>query len=168
MPQVPIPGFEMYRVSDTGHVFNFDGRPMTISQNNTGNYYVRLTGEDGIQKSRSVALLVATAFVERPSERFNTPIHKDGDPSNNKATNLLWRPRWYAVRYLMQFRTPDGPIAYEHPIFAIDEPKRVFDNMRDLVTTEGLLAEDVLYSIRSGTPVWPGYKIYDALPLDDD
>ena len=61
---------------------------------------------DQEQYKRSVALLVAKAFLKQPSEFFDTPINLNGDRLDNQVINLMWRPRWFAIKYNRQFREP--------------------------------------------------------------
>jgi hypothetical protein len=99
-----IPGFPHYVVSDLGRVINkrFD-REMTRSHNAYGDPSVGMIGADNIQKRRTVKLLVADAFVERLGYPFDTPIVLDGDRENLVASNIVWRPRWFAIEYIRQF-----------------------------------------------------------------
>lgn len=138
--------FPNYSVSDTGLVRNEDtGNYMTLHVNQRGIVNVSFNRR-GEQHKRSVSVLVATAFVKTArSLTFDTPINLDGDRSNNNASNLLWRPRWYATEYFRQFKTRIRS--------GIDEPveelksKDVFDSSWDAAVTLGLLDSEIVNSV---------------------
>jgi hypothetical protein len=113
--------------------------------------------KDGVQRHRSVPLLVAKAFVPRMhSVAFDTPINLDGNRHNNAAWNLMWRPRWFAVKYNQQFRHP-----YSHPIMELIEDiatGEVSNNSFECSMQYGLLEEDLVLSIENRTYVWPTYQ----------
>lgn len=99
--------FPDYAISDLGEVHNIKtGMPRKTSINQQGIVKISLyVGRELI--TRSVAVMVAEAFVEGQTEFFNTPIHLDGDRENCRADNLMWRPRWFAVQYHRQFQSPE-------------------------------------------------------------
>src|SRR4051794_2006535 len=100
-----IPDFPGYSVSNMGRVRNDDTRRiMALSRNQYGILYVGLTyGRE--QFKRSVAVLVADHFLPTfESDAFDTPIHLNGDRSDCRAENLMWRPRDFAIRFHKQFR----------------------------------------------------------------
>jgi NUMOD4 motif len=151
-----IRGFPGYSVSDYGRIqADKSGRILRQSENQYGLAQVGMM-KNGEQKHRSVPLLVASAFMERPYEAFDTPINLDGDRHNNHVNNLLWRPRWFAVKYNRQFRYP-----YEYPIDApIEDVKTgmVSENSFECCKDYGLLEEDLVLSILNRTYVWPTYQ----------
>jgi hypothetical protein len=95
-----------YSVSTHGRVRNDDtGRMMTLMVNQRGIVNVGLT-RSRQQQRLSVAVLVADAFVPRPiRESFNSPINLNGDRFDNRVENLLWRPKWFAIKYFQQFKS---------------------------------------------------------------
>lgn len=95
-----IAGFDQYKVSSLGRVLRIrDERLMSLSFNQQGIAFVSLTAR-GKQHSKAVAPLVAEAFLDDPEDPcWNTPIHLNGDRSDARAENLMWRPRWYAIYY---------------------------------------------------------------------
>lgn len=148
-----IRGFRDYSVSNTG-LIRFDKRDRLLSQyeNQYGVVCVGLM-LDGVQRHRSVPLLVARAFLPGRRGPFDTPINLDGDRHNNHVENLAWRPRWFAVKYNKQFRAP-----YSYPIHAPVKnlsTGEVFDNSLDACKHYGLLEEDLVQSILNRTVVWP-------------
>lgn len=154
-----IDEFPGYSVSDCGRVRNDEnGRIMAILMNQHGVANVGLT-KGRVQYKRSVALLVATAFMTpHPQEKFDTPINLDGDRLNNNVENLLWRPRWFAVRYHNQF---------ESPVCGIRQPlqdsktKEVYDSSWHAAISCGLLDRDIYLSILNRTYVWPTYQFFE-------
>lgn len=96
--------FPDYAVSDEGEVANIrSGMPRQLSMNQQGIAKISLYKNRRELHTRSVAVLVAEAFVEREYELFDTPIHLNGDRQDCRAANLLWRPRWFAIRFHRQF-----------------------------------------------------------------
>lgn len=157
---VPVMGFPGYSINRLGQVSrDSTGRLLVPRYNQYGVPYVGLM-RDWQQCSRSLPLLVARAFLPRPSSIFKTPIQIDGDRSNCRVENLMWRPRWYAVLYNRQF---EGD-RYEHPI---EEPVREvasgerFPNSLAAACRFGLLEREVVLSIVNRTPAWPTYQHFE-------
>jgi hypothetical protein len=156
---VPIRGFPGYSVNPLGQVRNDStDRILNTRINQYGVPYVGMMREFR-QCIRSLPLLVATAFLPEPNEIFDTPINLDGDRSNCAANNLMWRPRWYAVRYVNQFKD-----LYDHPILApirAQETEEVFDNSLGAACRYGLLEYEVVMSVHNKTPTWPTYQTFE-------
>jgi len=148
--------FPDYSVSNWGRVrTDKTGRILVLSLNQYGLLQVGLM-RDGKQWHRSVPLLVAKAFIPQFSGPFDTPINLDGNRLNNHIDNLVWRPRWFAIKYNQQFRYP-----YAHPILepVIDlKTLVVSENSFECAREYGLLEEDVVLSISNRTYVWPTYQ----------
>lgn len=151
-----ISGFTGYSVSTFGRVRNeWDGRIMTPLVNQQGVVHVGLT-KNRVQHKRVVSRLVGEAFIVRPQlEAFDTLINLDGDRLNNRVDNLLWRPRWFAVKYFSQFRNPNCGI--RTPIQDL-ESGEMFDTSWDAAIKYGLLELDIFKATLNGTPVWPTYQ----------
>lgn len=149
----PIPSFPNYSVSSEGYVRNDEsGRRMTMMVNQTGIVHVGLT-KNHIQYKRAVAPLVADSFVKnRFDASFNCPINLDGDRFNNRAANLVWRPRWFATKYFQQLAE-----AHFDDLYPIEElnSREQFETPWDAVIKYGLLQIDILLSVCNGTMVWP-------------
>jgi hypothetical protein len=157
-----ITEFPNYSVSDTGFVRNEDtGYVMTGLRNQRGIVHVGLT-RDRVLFKRSVSRLVAEAFIAIPAidtdGTFDTPINLDGDRSNNHVDNLMWRPRWFAMKYRAQFEGK-RKISLNRPIELI-ETKEVYSNSWHAATTLGLLDYEILMSIVKNTYVWPLYRCF--------
>lgn len=106
-----IPEFPNYQVSNLGRIYNRHvGKFVAISFTGDGYAKINLFGPDGKKYTRSVAKLVASAFVEPPNleySRFNADhvVFLDGNLRNLAADNLVWRPRWLAWSYREQMTT---------------------------------------------------------------
>jgi hypothetical protein len=152
----PIKNFDNYSVSDHGHVRSERSeRILALSENQFGVLYVGMV-RNGTQYHRSVPLLVARAFIPNSLEAFDTPINLDGNRSNNHVDNLVWRPRWFAIRYNQQFRIPYlSPI--DLPIEDVKTGERS-SNSFECAKRYGLLESDLVLSITHNTIVWPTYQ----------
>ncbi len=117
---------------------------------------------DGLQFHRSVPLLVAQAFLTHPFLSFDTPINLDGDRYNNAVSNLMWRPRWFAIAYNRQFKEAFSD-AIEAPIMDMGHPTVVFANSFVCATHFGLLEKDLVLSILNRTYVWPTYQEFGVI-----
>lgn len=152
-----IRSFPGYSVSDLGRVRNdVTGRLMTLLQNQHGVLQVGLT-KNLTQHRRAVAKLVATAFLQEPPAEFDTPINLDGDRSHNVVENLMWRPRWFAVKYFQQFY--ENCCSFNYPIEDI-KTGDVFETSWHAATTCGLLDREILVATLNRTYVWPTYQIF--------
>lgn len=156
-----IESFPGYSVSDEGQVRNEDsGKIMSLLVNQYGVANVSLT-RNRVQHKRSVSLLVCQAFhPKRPGEAFNTPINLNGDRLDNHACNLVWRPRWFAVKYFRQFKTE--PVGIKRPIEEVDTEER-FPTSWDAALKYGLLDLEILLAIVNHTHVWPTYQHFRVL-----
>lgn len=148
--------FPEYEVSDHGRIrTSKTGRILRLNLNQYNLLQVGLM-QDGVQKHRSVPLLVAEAFIPQPLGPFDTPINLDGDRTNNHISNLVWRPRWFAIKYNRQFRYPyENPI--ESPIVDLNTGE-VSPNSLECAKRYGLLEKDLVLSIMNRTYVWPTYQ----------
>lgn len=150
---VRLDEFPTYAVSDFGRVANVRrDMLLTPTQNAQGISKIGLV-KNGRTTSRSVALLVAEAFVLKPVAFFNSPINLDGDRMNCHALNLLWRPRWYAVQYHGQFDRAEFHNS-KVPIENLTE-KEQFLGWRDPSIKYGLRYIDIILSCANGvsTPI---------------
>lgn len=153
-----IPDFPGYSVSSFGQVRNDDhDRILTILRNQAGVCHVGMTF-DRKQYKRSLALLVAEAFVDRPPKKdpsiFNVPIHLDGHQSNNRFDNLMWRPHWFSMKYNRQFKM--GPTS-ANPVVEIRTQER-YVSPWSAALAFGLLEKEVIASALDRTYVWPTFQ----------
>lgn len=151
-----IPDFPDYSVSNRGQIRNDDtGRVLALTRNQNGLVQVGLMNGHH-QHKRGVALLVAKAFLPPPvPETFDTPINLDGDRLNNATENLMWRPRWFAVRYHQQFHNDKR--GFRGPIQEI-RTGELFPNSWQAAITYGLLDIEILVATLNRTYVWPTYQ----------
>lgn len=81
-----------YRISRDGEVFTEKRKRMkAITKNEKGYCTVALVDRQGANRKMFVHRLVAELYVDNPDKlMFQYVNHKDGNPSNNKDTNLEW------------------------------------------------------------------------------
>lgn len=159
-----IEDFPGYSVSNFGRIRNDDtDRILALQRNQHGVVNVGLV-KDGMQYKRSVALLVCLAWLPEQLEAFDTPIHLDGDPSNNHIDNLMWRPRWFAMKYQRQFKGPVPSIREQ--IQELTTGYR-YNNSMHAATTYGLLDKEIRDSIVHRTYVWPTYQRFRVVHQED-
>ena len=92
----------VYLVSSHGEIKGFvknnkpSGGHLLKQRTRAGHPSVNLV-LNGVETCSRVCFLVARAFI--PPERNSVCVgHKDGDTANNRADNLFWRPRDFAIR----------------------------------------------------------------------
>lgn len=156
---VEIPDFPKYSVNRLGQVqHNRTGKLLRPQINQFGTPYVVLMGE-WKHYGRSLALLVATTFIPQDREHFDTPINLDGDRFNCAVDNLMWRPRWFAIRYHQQFKV--WPRSFiKVPLRQLDDGK-VFRDSREVAVRYGLLEDEIFNAIQNRTYVWPTWQQFD-------
>lgn len=143
-----IVSFPGYAVSDQGSVRNEEtGHMMTQLVNQRGIVNVGLT-KNKVQYKRALAIIVAEAFLTRPSHLFNTPINLDGNRRNNRASNLLWRPKWFATKYFQQFG--QGAPCVTRKVQNV-ETEEVFEDSWHAAVSLGALDRDIAFAIFSGS-----------------
>jgi len=156
-----IENFPEYDVSSYGRIRSSKSdRILSLNPNQFGVLQVGLM-RDGKQWHRSVPLLVAKAFIAQPRGAFDTPINLDGDRTNNHVENLVWRPRWFAIKYNRQFVHP-----YEFPLRSplVDlKTREVYRDSGECFRTHGLLEQDLVLSVLNRTYVWPTYQEFGML-----
>lgn len=148
-------GFPDYAISNRGEVRNENtGRIMLQSSNQSGAYKVGMIQADiGRQVTLSVAPIVAHAFLTPPlHERFNTPINVNGVRSDNRAENLMWRPRWFAIKYHKQFL--NDLRGFSVPIFEINT-REEFPTSWEAAIKYGLLDREIAIATLNRTYVFP-------------
>jgi hypothetical protein len=155
MDWVKIPEFSNYSINQRGEVRNDDlGHLMRITQNQAGVAMVGLT-RDKIQYRRGVAHLVAEMFLDpHPYETFTTPINLDGDRMNCRLENLMWRPRWFAVKYHKQFEIKRPR---QTPVVDIKTGEE-FPDTREAAVKYGLLDKEIFLAAKAKTYVFPTFQ----------
>lgn len=137
--------FPDYAVSSLGEVFNIKtGMPRKLSINQHGIVKVSMYKNRRELITRSVAVMVADAFVEGRTDLFNTPIHLDGDRENCRADNLMWRPRWFAVQYHRQF---ESDVFHKMNVHIVDvDTGKEYYSVKEVCMDLGLYYNDVYRS----------------------
>lgn len=158
-----IEDFPGYGISNWGRVSNDSagGRLLTQVPNQQGILQVGLVKREpgsvgpGKQFKRSVALLVAKAFLPDPPEHWSspTPIHRDGDKTHNHLDNLDWRPRWFAISYHQQFDTELFHKA-EGELEVVQTGEQ-FDSPREAAVKYGILVKDLVIDVTNQNGVFP-------------
>lgn len=160
-----IPDFPNYSITSEGEVINnHTGRVMILTPTLHGDLTVGLM-RDRKQHRRSVKVLVAETFVPRPDhdeELFDTPVLLDGNRENLKASNLVWRPRWFAVRYIRQFTEPIPSWYYLGPIYDTVNGMQ-YRHILEAAMTNGNLCADIHNSVLHGRWVFPGGEKYEYM-----
>jgi hypothetical protein len=136
--------FPQYSVSNYGRIRDeHRDRLMATSQTTHGHVKISLRDRHtGERYTRSVALLVAQNFVERPDALSDAVIVLDGKPENVVAWNLAWRPAWFAWHYAHQFRCQQ-PIAFQNLRVRNITRGYVYRSVIEAGVNEGLLFDDI-------------------------
>lgn len=161
MEEIWIDVFEFpnYSVSNHGRVRNNEReRLVKLSKTKQGAMKVNFALR-GRQYTRSVKVLVAENFVDGRTYIFDTPMHLDGNQENNNSDNIVWRPRWFALKYFRQFNkknlyTKKNPIVDK-------QTGEIYDCIFDAATANGLLCSAILIEIVNQTPMFPTGQIFD-------
>lgn len=143
---IEIEEFPNYYVSNFGKVVNMARGGAELAQHINQQGIVRVgMVRDRIQHTRAVAPLVGHAFLPDPPQEHNTIIHLDGNRQNCRADNLMWRPRWFAIKFHKQFLWDAFWNNYNHPLYEV-ESGRTYQNATEVCMTEGLYISDVVKS----------------------
>lgn len=154
----PIPEFPGYSISSFGRVFhNNTGKYMTPSPIQSGHLKVSFTRD---RITRSVALLVAEAFIEPPDKLSDCVVVKNGDLSDVAAYNLCWRPRHFAWRYRRQFDR-QAPLHYRNLSVLNVDLHIEYDCIIDAGISEGVLFIDIWESTYLGRRPYPFHHKYE-------
>ncbi len=158
-----IEDFPEYIVTEYGEVFNAKTeREIQVARTGQGTAKVTLY-RDGRPFTRALGLIVAKAYVwnDFDPDIFDTPIHLNHEPLDNRAVNLRWRPRWFAIKYAKQYWFEN----YHNHRRDIYDPSdgEVLPGVRWICEKHGVLWFDVLMSLEKGETVFPsGYRFTRA------
>lgn len=148
-----IDEFPGYAVSNRGRVMNMKTDLIKIQSVNQQGIPHVIMNKEGKPFRREVIRLVAHTFLKpHDQSHFDTPINLDGERLNNDIDNLVWRPRWFAVRYHQQFKRP---IPFGSTGKFQIESGEEFDSVRDLAKTHGLLEKEIIMAAHNAVPVFP-------------
>lgn len=172
----PVPGYEgIYEVSSAGEVrsvnrvvpgtrsgkatwIRVSGRTMKLRTGDDGYVRVRLN-RDNTGRGFLVHRLVALAHVKNPDDKPQA-AHKDGDRSNNKASNIVWATQSENEQHKRAHGTDRG--GARHPLARLSQAQvaEVRASPRERL---GELAKELgvtrahVNSVRSGRR-WPLYQ----------
>lgn len=156
-----LPDFPDYEINQYGAIYNNrTGSLMRVSPTNHGHQKISLLGRDGIRHTRSVAVLVADAFVDRPSPMCDHVIVKDGNLSNVSASNLAWRPRGFSWEYTHQLKVQQ-PLHYCNLRVTNLMANVEYTSIVHAGMVEGLLFKDIWRSTYSGSHVYPYGHVFE-------
>ena len=158
-----IPEFPNYQISSLGRVYNVKrDQMMSVSVTNHGHPKITLTDFDGERYTRSVALLVAEAFVPGRDMLSDQVVVLDGDLNHVEAFNLVWRPRWFAWKYTRQLKI-DQPLHYRNlPVLDVTTQLE-YDSIVQAGMSEGLLFTAIWRSTYTGHPVYPTDSVFEVI-----
>lgn len=167
-----IPGYEgLYRISEDGQVFKFNGREMNGSINSYGYRVVSLT-KDRIKTDCKVHRLVALTFIPNPSDH-ECVNHIDGNKLNNSVSNLEWCSKGHNNRHARSMLNIDfsaKPVVQKCPN---GEIVALWRNMETAATITGCTAPLISACCRgtvqqTGGYIWEyaGDVFYDYLKQD--
>lgn len=145
-----IEDFPGFAISDHGRVEDLDKERLVPTRQNREGFEMVTVHDNLKQYTRSVAIFVAKAFLEPPcNEAYNSIIHLNGDRSDCRAQNIMWRPRWFALKYHKMF--DDTPFRVMVYIPSLD---RVFGSLREFCTTYGLIELDAYHDMFNQRPCY--------------
>lgn len=160
-----IPEFPNYQVSSLGRIFNRKTERLiqsTVTNHGHGKVNLYHAFNPSVSKTRSVAKLVAEAFVVPPNILCDEVVVLDGDYSNLRADNLVWRPTSFAWLYTRQLKEPK-PLHYRNLRVNNISVMRAYDSIIEAGMTEGLLFADIWMSIHNGKEVFPYGHRFDVV-----
>lgn len=156
-----IDEFPTYSVSNLGRVHDDENnQEVFTSPNQYGHVRVNLWLPDrSARRTRSVALLVATAFIEPPDFLSDHVILLDGDLQHVSSENLAWRPRWFAWKYSRQLRIPQ-PLHYHNLKVRNVTLLKNYSSVIEAGMTEGLLFRDIWRSTYTEAAIYPQQYVF--------
>jgi hypothetical protein len=142
---IDLKEFPDYVISTSGEIVNmkWGGHPINYSRNQQGLPKVTLV-RDNRPFTRSPARLVAETFIPEEREVFDTPINLDGDRMNCGVENLMWRPRWFAIKYHKQFMFENFHSDFAHRVDI--ESGEHYYSLKEVCMRNGLYYFDVIKS----------------------
>ncbi len=158
----PIDEFPQYEVSSWGLIFSHRRKSVIRpTRNNHGHLRISLVNTYG-RFTRSVALLVATAFVPAEDSLSDTVVIRDGVKTNCAADNLMWRPRGFAWEYTHQLSAP-RLLHYTNLPVVNTRTGVVYPSVEMAGIQEGLLFKDIWRSTYTGQRCYPSHAAFEVL-----
>lgn len=154
--------FPDYQISNKGRVWNEKlGLMMSTTPNNYGHVRISLTKSPRDRYTRSVAQMVAEAFVEPPNLLCDCVVVLDGDLTNLVAENLVWRSESFAWKYTHQLKTPQ-PLHYRNLSVMNLNTRIEYGSVIETGMTEGLLFDDIWRSTYNHDPIYPYGHVFEV------
>lgn len=143
--------FQEFSVSTLGRVRDLEKDKFVPSRLNRQGLLMVTLRDDWTQKTRMVALLVAKAFIPpHPIEYFTSVIHLNGDRSDCRAMNLMWRSRPYALQYHAMFN--DEP--FRESVY-IPQKDEFYYSLREACVKYGLIERVAHQQMCNGERIFP-------------
>lgn len=154
--------FPQFAVSNYGEILNLKTKRYRRVMSNAQGVAMITVAASGRIWTRGLALLVAGAFLPNPEELiFRTPINLDGDRMNCRVDNLLWRPRWFSVKYHRQFFQSE--FHHANPRLELLDTGEEFIGVKEPAIKYGLHYVDIFNSAWNETPVFPTRQTFRLL-----
>jgi hypothetical protein len=154
--------FPDFLLSNEGVLYNSKTKKERSYQyNQQGIACVSLRDESGRQHTKGIAVMVADAFLPGKTDIFNTPTHLDGDRRNCRVDNLMWRPRWFAIKYHQQFTMPHF-LRNTTKFYCVDTDEFV-EGMMAAAMRYGVLGKDVMSNSLNGQFVFPCTYVFERV-----
>ena len=153
--------FPNYLISDLGRIYNRRrDQYMRTSLTRENHVKITLADEHGVRHTRSVSRLVAEAFIEPPTTACDQVVILDGDYTNVRAQNLVWRPRWFAWKYSVQLKE------YQPKHYKTLHVRNITEGIEygciiDAGIAEGLLFSEIWRSTYSGDAIFPHWSVFE-------
>lgn len=155
--------FPDYMISNFGAVYNKrTEREVMASANNFGTVRVNLVAPDGSRHTRSVAVLVAEAFLRKPTRKCTQVMMLDGNLSHVVSSNLAWRTVSYAYEYVRQLKLQQ-PINYLNLRVRDVTTGEEYGSIVEAGMTLGLLFKDIWRSTYTGAAIFPYGSIFEVV-----
>lgn len=149
-----IPDFPRYHVSNHGRILDEQRGLLTTSPNNHGHLRVWLHHWDGFRYMKTVAPLVARAFVRVPDRLCDRVIVLDGNFLHVQSWNLAWRPLGFAWEYTHQLKR-QHPLHYHNLAVRNVDTGDEYASIIEAGTCEGRLFKDIWRSCNTGDRIYP-------------
>lgn len=143
---VTLPHHQGHEINSEGQIRNGrTGKILSPSVNQSGVQYVALRNTtQGQYENKAVGVLVAEVFCEGQTSQNTTVLYLDGDHNNNRASNLMWAPRWHAMAYHREInnlnRVPARPIR--------DDLGNYYPDIPSAARATGSLPSAIDYAVR--------------------
>lgn len=149
-----------YAISNFGRVEDLERRHIVPSRTNAqGLLMVTIRDTEFRQRTRMVALLVAKLFVPNQNEKhFDSVIHLNGDRTDCRYFNLMWRSRPFALQYHDMFNQEPYRLSVRR-----SDTGEYFYSLRELCQKYGLIEKLARMSMRNNEPCFPyGWKVEEV------